>query len=259
MNSFFAEHYQTVYRKSLPYQKLGFFDFQDLLRNIPDISCSMRNGSFYFEAIIKEQAVHMNKLVQGQKETKRNGFLDPVQHEKPASSSHLLFQQLHSSIAVNQNLNQHQSSKMIRTKSQQQPLSLHQAPTQQKYMPPHRRREYMQNENAPNRPASPECPNQRNNPSQRSNVAVRQKLTRHPSSFFKQSQSVQKIAESCKLSVASNELIQSIPQQDTWMVHVLVVYDNCSVSFLFFFLRRLQFMAVVLKFCFFFTGGNASN
>ena len=56
----------------LPYRQLGFANVNDLLKNIPDVvSCHNVNGSVLVKAVLKNESAHINKLVQGQKGTKK--------------------------------------------------------------------------------------------------------------------------------------------------------------------------------------------
>jgi hypothetical protein len=56
----------------LPYRQLGFASVNDLLKSIPDVvSCHNVNGGVLVKAVLKNESAHINKLVQGQKGTKK--------------------------------------------------------------------------------------------------------------------------------------------------------------------------------------------
>lgn len=64
--------YKSVCGAILPYRQLGFSNINDLLKSMPDVvSCHNSNGNVLVKAVLKNESAHINKLVQGQKGTKK--------------------------------------------------------------------------------------------------------------------------------------------------------------------------------------------
>ena len=56
----------------MPFRQLGFPNVNDLLRSMPDVvTCQVSNGNVLVKAVVKNESAHINKLVQGQKGTKK--------------------------------------------------------------------------------------------------------------------------------------------------------------------------------------------
>jgi hypothetical protein len=57
---------------NLPFRQLGFANVNELLKSMPDVvSCQNLSGSVLVKAVLKNETAHINKLVQGQKGTKK--------------------------------------------------------------------------------------------------------------------------------------------------------------------------------------------
>lgn len=67
-----SEDYRLVCGANLPFRQLGFANVNDLLRSMPDVvTCQVSNGIVLVKAVVKNESAHINKLVQGQKGTKK--------------------------------------------------------------------------------------------------------------------------------------------------------------------------------------------